>query len=143
MAGSSMTFTYDDGADGSGVTGGIRKVLVSWTSDDTTGAVTGTTMKIVGTLIKAVTDPGAAAPTANYDIAITDEEGVDVLAACQSTLANRHTANSEQVYFLVLDAAGTPLAQSVHPVVCDALTIAVTNAGNSKTGQLVLYYRPI
>lgn len=142
MAGSSMSFTYDDGHDGAGNPCGIRKVIIDWTSDDTTGAVTGTTRKIVGTLIKGVTDPGAAAPTANYDIAITDEEGVNVLAACQSTLDNRHTANSEQVYFLVLDAAATPLAQSIHPVVCDALTVAVSNAGNSKTGQLTLYYKP-
>lgn len=140
MAGSSMTFTYDDGNDRIGRSCRIRKVIADWTSDDTTGAVSGTTEKIVGRLIRAVTDPGATAPDDNYDIAITDEEGVDVLGACQSTLANRDTANSEQVYFLVLDAAGTPLAQSVHPVVCDKLTIAVTNAGNSKNGQLILYY---
>jgi hypothetical protein len=141
MAGSSMTFSYDEGIHHDGSRHSIKKVIVDWTSDDTTGAVTGTTKKIVGTLIKGVTDPGAAAPSANYDIDITDEEGVNVLAACQSGLGNRHTADSEQVYFLVLDAAGTPLAQSIHPVVCDALTIAVTNAGNSKTGQLVLYYK--
>ncbi len=141
MAGSAMTFAIDKGMDSLGGYGPIRKLIVSWTSDDTTGAVSGTSPKIVGTLIKAVTDPGSAAPDDNYDIAITDEEGVDVLAACQNGLSNRDTANSEQVYFLVLDTAGTPLAQSVHPVVCDALTIAVTNAGNSKTGQLVLYYK--
>ncbi len=140
MAGSSMSFTYDDGHDGAGQPGRVRKVICDWTSDDTTGAVTGTTRKIVGRLIKGVTDPGSAAPTANYDIALTDEESADILAACQSTLANRHTSSTEQVYFLVLDAAGTPLAQSVHPVVCDAITVAVTNAGNSKTGQLILYY---
>lgn len=142
MAGSAMTFVYDDGYDGAGRFGAVKKVVVDWASDDTTGAVTGTTRKIVGTLVKAVTDPGTAAPTDNYDITITDEEGADVLAPCQSTLANRDTANTEQVYFLVLDAAGTPLAQSVHPVVCDALTVAVTNAGNSKTGQLIIYYKP-
>ncbi len=144
MAGSSMSFTYDDGADGAGLAAGIRKILVAWTSDDTTGAVTGTTRKIVGSLIKGVTDPSATAPTDNYDIVITDEEGVDVLAACPvaGRLADRDTANSEQAYFFVLNADTAPLSMAVHPVVCDALTIAVTNAGNSKTGQLVLYYRP-
>lgn len=142
MAGSAMTFTYDNGYDLNGVPGSMRKVIVDWTSDDATGAVSGTTAKIVGTLIKAVTDPGSAAPTDNYDIAITDELSADVLAACQSTLANRDTTNTEQVYFLVLDAAVTPLAQSVHPVVCDKLTISITNAGNAKNGQLVLYYKP-
>lgn len=143
MAGSSISFTYDDGVDGAGRRCGVSKVIVDWTSDDTTGAVSGTTRKIVGRLIKGVTDPGATAPTDNYDIAITDEESVDVLAACQSTLANRDTANSEQAYFLILDTAATPLAQSLHPVVCDKLTIAVTNAGNSKVGQLILYYQPL
>lgn len=141
MAGSAMTFAYDKGVDGSGLDGRIRKLVIDWTSDDATGAVTGTSPKIVGELVKAVTDPGSAAPTDNYDIAITDEEGADILAACQSSLANRDTTNTEQVYFLVLDAAVTPLAQSIHPVVCDALTVAVTNAGNSKTGQIVLYVR--
>lgn len=134
MAGSSMTFTYDRGP------GPVVRVIAEWTSDDATGAVSGTTTaKVVGRLVKGVTDPGSAAPTDNYDIAITDDEGVDVLAACQSTLANRDTTNTEQAYFLVLDAAATPLAQSVHPIVCSTLTVAVTNAGNSKTGQVILY----
>lgn len=137
----SMTFTYDDGADGAGFRGGIRKLIVDWQSD-AAGASTGTSRKVVGRLIKAVTDPGSAAPTDNYDITITDEEGVDVLAACQSTLANRDTTNSEQVYFLVLDTAATPLAQSVHPVVCDKLTVTIAAAGDTKTGQIILYYRP-
>lgn len=136
MAGSSMTFTYDD-------LGAIRKIIVDWTSDSATGAVTGTTEKITGTLIKGVTDPGATAPTDNYDIAITDEEGVDVLTSCvaASTLANRDTANSEEVYFFLKNADGTPLSMAAFPVVCDQLTIAITNAGNSKVGQLILYYR--
>lgn len=143
MAGSSMTFTYDDGVDGAGRRCGVSKVIVDWTSDSATGAVTGTTRKIVGRLIKAVTDPGATAPSDDYDIDLTDSEGANVLTPCQSTLENRDTANTEEVYFLVKDAAGTPLAQSLHPVVCDPLTIAVTNAGNSKVGQLILYYQPL
>lgn len=134
MAGSSMTFTYDPGP------GPIVRVVADWTSDDSAGTASGTTtVKVIGKLIKAVTDPGSAAPTDNYDITISDDEGVDVLAACQSTLANRHTTTTQQAYFLLLDAAGTPLAQSVHPVVCGPLTLAVANAGNSKTGQIILY----
>lgn len=144
MAGSAMTFTYDDGFDGAGNFGGVKKVLVSWTSDDATGAVTGTTRKIVGHLIKGVTDPGSAAPTDNYDIVITDEEGVNVLASCiaASTLADRDTANSEEVYFFLKNADASPLSMPAYPVVCDALTIAIAAAGNSKTGQLILYYKP-
>ncbi len=134
MAGSSMTFTYDN-------LGTLRKVIVDWTSDDTTGAVSGTSKKITGTLIKAITDPSATAPTANYDIAITNGESVNVLGGCESDLANRHTANTEEVYFMVVDGAGTPLAQPIQPVVSDVLTFSVTNAGNSKLGQIILFYR--
>lgn len=140
MAGSSMTFTYDEGVDGGGYRGCVRKVLVEWTSDSATGAVSGTTRKIVGQIVKATTDPGSAAPTDNYDIAITDEEGVDILANCQTTLANRDTSNTEETYFFLQEA--TPSASIRLPVVCDQLTIAVSNAGNSKTGQLILYYMP-
>ena len=57
MAGSAMTFAYDDGHDGSGLRGGIRKVLIDWTSDSATGAVTGTTAKIVGEHIITIPRP--------------------------------------------------------------------------------------
>jgi len=139
MAGSAMTFEYDDGSDRRGRPCNVCKVIVAWTSDDTTGAVSGTTEKIVGKLLKAITDPGATAPTDNYDIAITDSEGVDVLAGCASTLANRDTANTEEVYFVYTDAALQPSPV----VVCDPLTISITNAGNSKVGQLILFYSPL
>lgn len=135
MAGSSWTFTYDRGP------GPIKRVIADWVSDASDGTVTATATacKIVGRLIKAITDPGSVAPTDNYDITMTDDEGVNVLSACQGTLADRDTANTEEQYFLVKDLAGTPLAQSIHPVVCSALTFAIANAGNSKTGQVILF----
>lgn len=127
-----MTLTYD-------TTGPIKRIIADWTSDDTTGAVSGTTVKVSGRVIKAVTDPGATAPSANYDIAITDEESFDILTACAGTLANRHTSNTEEVYFFIKNADAAPLSMATHPTVCDKLTIAVTNAGNSKVGQIILY----
>jgi len=134
MAGSSMTFAYDK-------IGTIRKIIIDWTSDSATGAVSGTTKKITGTLLKGITDPGATAPTDNYDIVVTDEEGVNVLGNCVDDLANRDTSNTEEVYFLVSNLAATDPAGNTHPVVCDKLTFTITNAGNSKTGQIVIYYR--
>jgi len=124
-----MTLTYD-------TTGPIKRILASWTSDDTTGAVSGTTRKVSGYLLRGVTDPGAAAPTASYDIAITDDESVDVLGNCFDDLVDRHTSNTESVDFFISD--GTT-SNSARPAVCSTLTIAVTNAGNSKTGQVILY----
>lgn len=134
-----VTITYDDGHDGKGGRGGIRKVKASWTSDGD-GDASGTTRKIVGTLVKAVTVPsGTAAPSANYDITITDDNSVNVLAGCDDDLTDRHTSNTEEVYFLVKDHAMTPLAQSLHPKVCNELTVTVANAGDTKSGTLILY----
>lgn len=143
MAGSSMTFTYDDGWDRLGQQCRIRRVIADWVSDDSDGSASGTTQKVVGELIKVVTDPGSAAPSDNWDVIITDEEGVDVTAVCQNaaTLLTRDTANTEQTYLYILNADGTPIGIAAFPVVCDKLTIAVANAGNSKTGQIILYYR--
>lgn len=49
-------------------------------------------------------------------------------------LQDRDTANTETVYFLVSNLATTDPGGAVHPVVCGRLTIAVSNAGNSKAG---------
>jgi hypothetical protein len=145
MAGSSTTVTYDDGSDGNGDTGSIRKVLIDFTTDDTTGSVAVTTRKIVGELIKIVTDPGGTAPTDAYDIVLTDEEGVDLSVHMDdvaiAALINRDTANTEETYLPLEDTAGTGRV-GAWPVVCDKLTVTVNNAGNSKTGQIILYYRP-
>lgn len=142
MAGSSVTITYDDGVDGAGYRGSIRKVIADWVSDDTAGTASGTTRKIVGRLIKIQTDPGSAAPTDNWDVTITDSEGVDVLAKCQNATAliNRDTANTEETYLYILNADTSPIGIAAFPVVCDTLTVSIANAGNSKTGQVILYY---
>lgn len=140
MAGT-VTFTYDDGADRIGQHGNVKKVIADWVSDASDGTASGTSSKIVGTLIKGVTNPsGTAAPTDDYDIAITDAEGLDVLAGSFADLGDRDTANTEEVYFGLTDGSAM---LPVFPVVCDPLTVSVTNAGNSKAGRLVLYYKPL
>jgi len=138
MAGSASTIAYDDGQDRKGQHGHIRRIVIDWTSDDATGQVVITTGKISGELLKAVTDPDAgAAPTADYDIVITDEEGANVLANCYDDLVDRHTSTTQTVDFFLTGAANV----GARPVVCDILTITVSNAGNSKQGRIVLYYR--
>ena len=118
MAGSAMTFEYHD-------TGTVKKVVIDWISDDVTLSVTGETVKISGFLLKAVTDPdGVAAPAANYDISLTDEEGGNILACCEDDLADRHTANTEVVDFMIL---GTGCAE--RPCVDDKITVLVENCG--------------
>jgi hypothetical protein len=131
-----MTFTYDE-------TGPIKRIIVDWTSDDSAGTASGSTKKITGTIIKLVTDPdGTAAPTDDYDITLKDEDALDVLGQSQDDLTDRDTANVEQVFPFLLNYAGTPLAMAVFPPVCNVLTVAVTAAGNSKQGQLIIFWVP-
>ena len=140
-----MAISYDDGKDGGGVQSGVRKIIIDFTTDDTTGAVSGTTRKISGELVKIVTDPGATAPTDNWDVVLTDENGLNPLANVQNSAAliARDTANTEETYLFLLNADSTPIGIALYPIVCGVLTVAVANAGNSKTGRIVIYYKPL
>lgn len=134
----SMTFSYDDGYDKDGHRGPIRSITADWVSSSG-GAVSSTTLKINGFLLKAVTDPGSAAPTDDYDIALTDENGSDILSGSVGSLADRDTSNTEVVNLNIDDGAGGLLP--VYPMVSGKITVAVTNAGDTKNGQLILYYQ--
>lgn len=109
--------------------GPIKKVSFAWTS--TAGGAAGdvTTHAYSGKVERLVTVPGAggAAPTDDYDVAVLDEDGVDILLGGG---ANRDTANTEQV-----------AASSLGIVANDKLTLAVTNAGNAKSGVVHVYLK--
>ena len=107
---------------------GITKYSFDWTSD-ASGNATCAVPNMQGWLVKLVTDPGATAPTDNYDITLVDENSIDALAG---TGADRDTANTEQVY-TVATSAQTPIFLS------GAYTFTVANAGNAKVGVAVFY----
>ena len=133
MAGT-MTFTHDKN-------GPINILIGDWTSTAGGAADATTTFKIIGTIRKIVTNPdGVDAPTANYDIVITDEEGVDVLGLSQKDVQNRHTADTEQIVPVLLNYDATPIGIAAFPVVADLLKVAVSNAGNAKKGKVLIYY---
>ncbi len=68
--------------------GRAELITVAWTSD-ASGVVTVTGLELGGALTSLMTDPdGDVAPSANYDITLTDEGAQDVL---QGVGANRHT----------------------------------------------------
>lgn len=75
-----------------------EKVRVSLVADASDASIPDTTLDLQGYIMKVVTNPGATAPTDNYDLVINDEHGVDVVA---SLLLNRHTTTSQQVYPVV------------------------------------------
>ena len=132
-----MTFTYDDGLNGTIDRHGIiGRVVCSWTANGS-GAATGTTAKIVGELIKGVTNP-TDSPTDDYDITLTDEDGVNLLGGSADDLTDRDVTNSEAVYFNLTDGSA-PIA--AYPVVCGTIAVAVASAGSAKSGVLTLYYR--
>lgn len=82
-------------------------------------------------LFMAVTDPGSTAPTANYDITITDQYGVDVMGG---QLENRSDTESEQVVPKIGGVYGGRTMDG------GAVTVAwANNAVNDATGTLVLF----
>ena len=112
--------------------GSVKKIKWAWTSaaDGTVGAAavsSTTTNAYSGECLRLITDPGATAPTDDYDVVINDADGVDVLIGAG---ANRDATATEQV-----------IASSLGCVANDTLTLLVTNAGSGKTGTTYLYIR--
>lgn len=135
MAGSSMTFEFILGRT-------LKKIIVDWVSDDTTGSVSGVTIILNGVLGQVVTVPGTPAPTDNYDIVLTDEFGLDILADSRDNLLNRDTVTTESI-LTNLESDGAGLRIAAYPVLVGKMTISVTNAGNSKKGRIVFISAPV
>lgn len=103
---------------------GVCKIKWSWTSATGGAATLATTGSYFGEVLALVTDPGATAPTDNYDITITDTDGYDVM---QGAGANRDTTNME---------TAVPTAKSV---AFGKLTLTIAAAGDEKVGTATLY----
>ena len=129
MAAQATTVTNDVDRDG------IRKITVAWTSA-AAGTVTQIVHNINGQLLRITTDPGATAPTDNYDVTLEDSDAVDVLLGLG---ANRDTANTEHICPLLGDATSQPI-----PVVTlGQHTLKITAAGDAKTGTVFIYWREL
>ncbi len=67
----------------------VKKIKWTWTSA-AGGAASDTTVGYYsGEVLCVVTDPGATAPTADYDLTITDSDGPDILTCSLSFLTIR------------------------------------------------------
>ncbi len=83
--------------------------------------------QLQGFITRVVTNPGATAPTDDYDLTLLDEDGVDVL---DSLGLNRDTATSEQLLPAV-------------PIWIDGtLTVTLATAGDEKVTKIVIYMLP-
>lgn len=113
--------------------GNFERVNISWTS-----AADGSQTQVIlinGTILRVVTDPGATAPTDNYDLTLVDEFGLDLFTGGG---ANRDTANSEQF------VPGLTLTDGTNPTTIPVThwgtaTVTLANAGDSKVGTIVIF----
>ena len=114
--------------------GNIRSIKFSCVGDGADGSFPDTELpKFQGRLIGLHTNPGATAPTANYDITLIDGDGLDRL---QSVGLNRHTTSSEQVPVVYTST-------SVNPPVSVDETLTLTFANNAVNSAIIvgnLYY---
>lgn len=110
-------------------------VRLVWTSD-ASGVVSGTTVHVEGVIERVVFVPGAGGvqPTDAYDLLLNDADGVDVLAGKGANLSQ---TNKTQVCPFIGDGTTTnkPVA------VAGTLELVAANAGNAKSGTVVLYVR--
>jgi hypothetical protein len=111
----------------------VDVVKIDWVADAADGSVPNTSITgLWGFLLKAITNPGSTAPTANYDIELLDPEDAtcDALGA---TLNNRHTTSTEMVY-PVISGAAVPI------FLCGDYTFKLSNNSvNSATGSVILF----
>ncbi len=115
--------------------GSIGVVTLTITGDGSDGTVPATalTTKIAGKLLALETNPGATAPSNNYDITLIDAEGYDVI---EGLGANRSSSNTEKLNIIF---SGT----SLNPPVGTGDTLTLTIAGqsvNSADIVVKLYY---
>jgi len=133
MAAGTATQTYAPVYSSEGVTN-LSTLTFAWTSD-ATGDVTSTTSTTISNqiagkyVVMAVTSPDTTAPTAAYDITVTDVNNTDVMGG---KLADRSATLSEQVSPYIGALYGK------RPV-SGALTLNVSNAGDAKSGTVILY----
>jgi len=117
----------------------VKKVTFDWLSD-ASGNVSGThTKHLSGEILRVVfiPDSGGTQPTDLYDVTLEDDSGMDVLAGQGANLSNASTTNvTPGVPFK--DGATTSVSKMV---VDDLLELKVSNAGNAKGGQVILYIR--
>lgn len=87
----------------------------------------GTNRKCKFHIYGITTDPGATAPTDNWDLTVENGDSVDILGG---NGLNRDTANTEHA----APASGFPMPFG------DQLTVKVENAGAEKTLTVYLYF---
>ena len=125
-----MTLSYSE-------TRGIITIIEDWTSDGS-GDSTIETKALAGEILGVTTDPAAGgdAPTLSYDLVVTNSAGADLL---NGGGADRQAAITEHI---VPSFVGIGANTDFRPCFDGKLTITVSNAGDTKSGQVAILVRP-
>ena len=107
--------------------GGTQKVKFAWTSSAGGAADATTSNAYSGAVERVLIVPGATTPSDLFDVVITDGDSVDILLAFGANCSNAHTT--------------VITADNLSAVHNDNLTLAITNAGDSKNGNVIVYMR--
>lgn len=117
----------------------IQKFSYAWTSDASGNVDQYTTSIINGTLVNIEVIPasGGSAPSANWDLVIKDGGGFDILSGGGANLSAAAATRLKPHFVQTVSAVDYPFEVSVY----EALQVLVTNAGNAKSGTIVIYVR--
>jgi hypothetical protein len=116
FAAMSVTWTTTVGSSVGGKNVWIYSAAVTSAADGTASG----TISTNGYLVKIVTNPGATAPTADYDCVFNDADGADVTGGA---LANRHTSTTQLVFPMLSTAIvpGGVRVDGTHTLSCSAM----------------------
>lgn len=118
--------------------GRVVQHTIDWVSDSFGNATVVSNVAISGSIDRVVIIPsGSAAPTTQYDVTLTDSEGIDVLGGNGADQSATLTATVYPVTTLTDGTSNGVIATIVNGL----LTLNVSNAGNAKAGRVVVYVR--
>ena len=100
----------------------INEIKFAWTSSAGGAADATSTDSYNGTVTEVQIIPGGTTPSDLFDVVITDANSVDVLYGLGANCSNANTTILKPNAYLV----------------ASQLTLAVTNAGNAKTGTVIV-----
>lgn len=112
---------------------GINSATIAWTS--ASNGSYSESLPIVGTILGVSVDPGSTAPTALYDITLTNAEGVDLFGNGGANLSA--TVSS---YFVPVATASDGATKAPFTA-AGSCTFAVANAGSAKVGSVTIIFR--
>lgn len=118
--------------------GDTTKYNIAWTSDASGNVSANTFVMKRGRITQAKFLPGAggAAPSAGYGATLLDGDGIDLLMGLG---ASRSASNAEAA---PLNSGQGEPASSIRWFEGGNVTPTIANAGNAKSGTLILYVGP-